>query len=39
MQLDSNPKSKVSNELLEKLTSVGISKSFKEGDVILDEDS
>jgi CRP/FNR family transcriptional regulator len=39
MQLDSNPKSKVSNELLEKLTAVGISKSFKEGDVILDEDS
>jgi CRP/FNR family transcriptional regulator len=39
MQLDSNPKSKVSNELLEKLTAVGITKSFKEGDVILDEDS
>jgi CRP/FNR family transcriptional regulator len=39
MQLDTNPKSKVSNELLEKLTAVGITKSFKEGDVILDEDS
>ncbi|MCF8255630.1 MAG: Crp/Fnr family transcriptional regulator [Bacteroidia bacterium] len=39
MQLQSNSEFKTSPQLLDKLKEVGITKNFKEGDVILDEDA